>query len=1156
MRKRSFPRWLAVASLLAIVAVATGGAWLYRTQEEYLSQQAETELQGIAHLKADQIAAWRQERLADAAVLMESPFLAEQVARFMASPHAENAKDMLTRFRSLQERYHYFDVLLADSGGQVRLRVGGDHIHLCPALAQSLAEALRERRPVLTDIDAGAGELPPHVSVIAPIFAKSGAAGEQIGAIILLADAQEFLYPLIQSWPTPSRTAETLLVRRDGDSALFLNNLRHRKGAALRLRIPLSRKDVPEVMAVRGRVGVVEGNDYRGVKVFSALEPIPDSPWFMVAKVDAEEVLTGWRTRSVLILALTLALVLAAVAAAGLVWQRNDKAHYQCLVRAQAELRESEDKFRSLFDGQRDAVAVADAETKRVVQVNQAMCEMTGYTREEFERMAVSDVHPEEALPYVLEQFEKQRKGETYLAVDIPVKRKDGSVLLTEVNSAPLSFGGRHYLTGVFRDITERKREEEALRESEERYRVIFEGSAHGILMADNETRQLLYANQAMCRMLGYTKDELLKLGMADIHPKDSLGQVVTEFESQLRGEKALASELPFLRKDGTVFYADVGGAQTIFEGGRQCSVGFFTDITKRKQVEEALQEKERRYRSLWESANEGFCLHDLVTDAGGQAVDYRILEVNPAYERITGLKADDVVRRLASQVYGTGDPLYLEIYARVASTGVSENFEAYFAPMDRHFSISVFSPSPGQFATAFSDISERKAHEEALSYQASHDSLTGLPNRECFERHLRERTASAAGQKRKAFDVMFMDLDKFKQINDTLGHNLGDLLLVAVADRLRSCLRSNDVLARMGGDEFTVIVQSAGRRSFTESVAARITDSIRRPFEVGGRKFVIGVSFGLAAYPSDGTDSVTLLKHADTAMYKAKEAGRGTFRWFTGEAEAENRQRADMERDLRRALENNHLKAHYQPVVRLDDESLYGAEALLRWEHDEKGMISPSLFIPIAEEIGLIGSIGDYVLRTACSQTMAWRDEGMQLSQINVNVSTAQIRDPRWLDLVRAAVSSSGIDPSHLVLELTETDLAADHQFLRASLHKVQELGIGIAIDDFGMGQSSLSRLKDFAVIHLKIDGSFVRDIEYNENDKALLNSIIQMAHDQGIKVTAEWVETEAQADILRSSGCDFAQGFFFSPPLPVDEFRAFALEQVPSAKRKRRAA
>lgn len=847
--------------------------------------------------------------------------------------------------------------------------------------------------------------------------------------------------------------------------------------------------------------------------------------------------------------------------------------------RAEEALRESEEKFRSLFEGSRDAVMTLEPPSWKFTSCNRATVEMFGTKdAKQFTSLGPWEVSPElqpdgrPSADKAKEMIETaMREGSHFFEwthMGIGGEEFPATVLLSRMEQ-----GGKAFLQATVRDITEQKRAEEVLQIEKDNLTAIFASSPVGMLLLD-EQLMIVDANAIVASMVSKEPGEIIHQrgggGLGCVHSSENekgCGFSAACAECPLR--KAL---LQILTSGTSVHGAEIqltlviGGqecrpwlrvsAEPVLLDGRKHVVVAIDDVTDRKQAEEALQEEERRYRSLWESANEGFCLHDLVTDASGQAVDYRILEVNPAYERITGLKADDVVGRLASQVYGTGDAPYLDIYARVASTGVSENFEAYLAQLDRHLSISVFCPSPGQFATAFSDISERKAHEEMLSHQATHDSLTGLPNRESFERHLRERTASAAGQKRKMFDLMFMDLDKFKLINDALGHKVGDLLLVAVADRLRSCLRPNDVLARMGGDEFTVILQSAGRRSLTESVAARIIDSISRPFEIEGHKLVIGVSFGLAACPSDGTDSVTLLKHADAAMYKAKEAGRGTFRWFTGEVEAENRLRADMERDLRHALEDNHLKVHYQPVVRLDDGSLHGAEALMRWEHDEKGMISPSLFIPIAEEIGLIGLIGDYVLRTACSQTMAWRDEGMQLSQIGVNVSTVQIRDTSWLDSVKAAISNSGLDPRHLVLELTESDFAADYQSLRASLHEVQQLGIGISIDDFGMGQSSLSRLKDFDVIELKIDGSFVRDIEHDENDRALLKSIIEMAHDQGIKVTAEWVETEAQRDILRASGCDFAQGYFFSPPLPADEFRAFALEQMPSAKRKRRAA
>jgi diguanylate cyclase (GGDEF)-like protein len=391
---------------------------------------------------------------------------------------------------------------------------------------------------------------------------------------------------------------------------------------------------------------------------------------------------------------------------------------------------------------------------------------------------------------------------------------------------------------------------------------------------------------------------------------------------------------------------------------------------------------------------------------------------------------------------------------------------------------------------------------------------------------------------------VLFLDLDKFKLINDTLGHKIGDLLLIEVGERLQSCLRSEDVLARMGGDEFTVILPRCNRRSIAQSVAVRMIDSFNRPFDIQGHRFVVGASIGLASCPVDGADTVSLLKHADAAMYKAKQSGRGTFRWYSGDVGVENQQRADMEMDIRAALENGQFNVHYQPIVSLEDGNIIAAEALLRWEHPEKGMISPSLFIAIAEEIGLIGQIGDYVLRAACFQTMAWREQGIYLSQIGVNVSTGQIHEAGWLDSVIAVLTDTGLDARCLNLEVMEADFATDYESVRETLQKVRKLGICMAIDDFGMGQSSLGRLKDFPVSHLKIDGSFVRDIERNKNDNDLVRSIVDMAHRQGIKVTAEWVENEWQMEILRSIGCDFAQGYFISPALPAEAFGDFIRE------------
>lgn len=786
---------------------------------------------------------------------------------------------------------------------------------------------------------------------------------------------------------------------------------------------------------------------------------------------------------------------------------------------------------------------------------NKAFEEYLGLTRDQYIGKTVYDIAPRELA-------EKYDEADRYLFSNPGVQSYESSVVYRDGTLHNVVFTKATFadaesrvagLVGVILDISERKRMEEALRYSNAVLSTQQETSLDGILVVDEHGSIVSYNNHFV-DMWGIHRD-VLETHSDDLAIRSVLGKLAEpeQFLAEVRRlyeDRNATSEDEVLLLDGRVFSrysAPMAGDEGEYYG----RVWYFRDITERKRAGEALADRERRYRMLWESAIEGFCLHELVRDENGAAVNYRILDVNPAYEEILGLKAEDVVGKIATEAYGVSEPPYFEVYSRVAQSGIAEHFEIFFLQMGKHFSISAFSPSPGQFATAFSDISERKTHEDALAYQATHDALTGLPNRQYFEQYLKDLISKRPGRRVSPMVVLFLDIDKFKMINDTMGHEAGDKLLVEVAERLQECLRSEDLLARMGGDEFTVIVPRCNKCSSAQRIATRMIESISRPFDIKGHKFVIGASIGLAGYPRDGEDVVELLKHADAAMYKAKQAGRGRFQWYSGDVDVENHQRAEMEMDLRTALEKCQFEVYYQPIVSLEDGSIHAAEALLRWEHSEKGMISPSLFIPIAEEIGIIGDIGDYVLRTACLQTMMWRDEGIYLSHISVNLSTRQICDLAWLESVETAVSETGIEPDRLDLEVTETDFAVDYDLIIEKLRDVQALGVGISIDDFGMGQSSLSRLRDFPVMHLKIDGSFVRDIERNKSDLALVRSIVEMARGQGIRVTAEWVENESQIEMLRSIGCDYAQGFHISPALPAEEFAKF-MKTWTSRKRK----
>ena len=466
-QKNTFPRWLMAALVVVVVAVLAGGAWFYRSQEQHLQHSAEAELQTIARLKMDQIVGWRAERLADAAMFTDSPFFVEGVARWMASPRAEDTEKILSRFRADQRYSYYSDVWLVDAGGQVRLSLSGHPGPLHAEVAQALALAVRERRPVLTDLHLGADDQPPRLSAVAPLFAPNSETTEPLGAVILQTDAQQFLYPLIQSWPKPSRSAETLLVRRDGEDVLYLNDLRHQEGTALALRIPLSRKEVPAVMAVLGQEGVVQGKDYRGVDVVAVLKAIPDSPWFMVAKVDTEEVFSVWRVRSLLILALIGLLVTTVAAAVGWIWQGNGKAYYQALAQAAETLYASEERFRGLFENAINGVAVhemvlderGDPVDYVFLAANPAFETHTGLRVASILGKRVTEV-----IPGIREAPLIQIYGKVALTGQ-PIRFEQFFAPFQRHYSINAFQVGKGRFATVFEDITQRKRAEEEIRQ-------------------------------------------------------------------------------------------------------------------------------------------------------------------------------------------------------------------------------------------------------------------------------------------------------------------------------------------------------------------------------------------------------------------------------------------------------------------------------------------------------------------------------------------------------------------------------------------------------------------------------------------------------------------------------------------------------------------
>ncbi len=443
-------------------------------------------------------------------------------------------------------------------------------------------------------------------------------------------------------------------------------------------------------------------------------------------------------------------------------------------------------------------------------------------------------------------------------------------------------------------------------------------------------------------------------------------------------------------------------------------------------------------------------------------------------------------------------------------------------------------------------DISERKHAEEKIRYLAYYDGLTGLPNRQSFKERL-DQALQLARRHGRSMAILYLDLDNFKRINDTLGHTVGDLLLSAVAERLRHSVRNSDRVARsgvedlsgnvarLGGDEFTVLLAEIEHIEDAATVARRILDLLSQPLNLAGHEVVSTPSIGIAVFPNDGQDVDNLLKNADTAMYHAKEAGKNTYQFYAESMNARAVERLSLEGKLRKALEHEELLLYYQPQVDAHSGRIVGVEALIRWCNPDLGMVSPVDFIPLAEDTGIIVAIGEWVLRTACAQNRAWQTAGFAPIHVSVNLSSLQFRQRDLTAMISRVLMDTGLDPKFLELELTESVIMHNASETIAALHELKEMGLALSVDDFGTGYSSLSYLKRFPLDTLKIDRSFVKDINADSDDAAITTAIIAMAHSLNLKVIAEGVETEQQLAFLRQKGCDQVQGYLFSKPIPV---------------------
>lgn len=589
---------------------------------------------------------------------------------------------------------------------------------------------------------------------------------------------------------------------------------------------------------------------------------------------------------------------------------------------------------------------------------------------------------------------------------------------------------------------------------------------------------------------------------------------------------------------DGSVRWLQVNtSALCLTDEGRCGAVVTFSDITDRRRAEEQLKLASEAIRQ----SGEGI----LITDA-----QQRILSVNPAFEAVTGYLADEVCGKTPAVIASPrhDQRFYAAIHESLENTGHwrgevwnrRKNGEVY----PEWLGVSVVRGNDGRpqyFIYIFSDMSERQAAQKRIEFLAHHDPLTGLPNR-LLLRDRMEQAQALAGRKHSRVALMFLDLDRFKTINDSLGHPVGDALLKEIVERLKSCVRDSDTISRQGGDEFIVLLNDVRDSEAVSRVADKIHQRMGQPIVLGSHSLITSFSIGIAIYPEDGEEFDSLLQKADTAMYHAKEAGRNGHRFFTEQMNRQVVEHLTLETQLRQALDNREFVLHYQPQLDLHEGKIVGVEALLRWNSPDGELIPPSRFIPVAEDSGMIVPIGAWVLGEACRQARAWQDAGLPPFVVAVNLSAVQFKRPDLVNTVINALVLSDLDSQWLELELTESILIQDAETTLDAVRRLKALGVRLSVDDFGTGYSSLTYLKRFAVDKLKIDQSFIRDLVSDPDDAAIVRAIIQMAHSLKPKTIAEGVENEELANLLRIFHCDEIQGYWFARPMPAADLEAFA--------------
>ena len=806
---------------------------------------------------------------------------------------------------------------------------------------------------------------------------------------------------------------------------------------------------------------------------------------------------------------------------------------------AEQTIRESESKFRTLAETASDAILTID-ESSLIIFGNAAAETIFGYSSDELVGMRITDLIPpqyrDDHLTGITRYNSTGKKGISWKSVQFPGLHKSGREVPLEFSFAEFEKEGKRFFTSIIRDVSERKAAEEALRSSEEQFRELFE-NANDLLYTHDLTGKMVSINRATERILGYSREEARRMNVNDAIASESREFAREMIKRKIAGENITEYEIDVIAKDGRRVPVEVS-TRLIYKDGIPVGVtGDARDITERKRAENSMRETVSLLTSTLESSNDGI----IVLNPEGEIVVHnnRFLEMWSIPPHIisqrNGPIAVDFVKDQMKDpekfVEDTGrlyeSPLTTSLQTLEFKDG--RIFERYSQPQ------YLEGVAVGRVCS-FRDVTERVRSEERLRHHALHDTLTNLPNRAQFMNHLRQAIERAEENPNERFAVLFLDVDRFKVVNDSLGHIVGDDLLVAIAERLMACLRPGDIVARLGGDEFTILLNRTGGQDDVAHVAERIQAKLSEPFSIDNYEVFTTASVGIIMSDEVRRDPEDFLRDADAAMYRAKEAGKARYAIFDREMHVRNLNLLKIETDLRRAIERAEFRMVYQPIVRLESGVIREFEALLRWHHPEYGVVSPTEFIEVAEETGLIVPIGRTVIEDSCRQIAEWqRDVSMPLA-VSVNLSARQLMHPALIPQVEEALLNTGLASRQLKLEVTETTVMENSEKALAVLEELEELGVTLSTDDFGTGYSSLSYLHRFPFSRLKIDQSFTKRMDKDPKSLAIVKTILMLGRNLGIEVVAEGVETEAQYDLLRSLGCHLGQGYYFSRPVSAE--------------------